>query len=94
MKFRGGNAFIISIVIFIISWFTLRSIYHFDPDYGLLNLILSMEASLATCLLLDQTQRQYEQDHQLIADEAEALTEIQEDLESLTESINPKKATI
>ena len=51
--FRGGSAFFIALTIFLIGWFVFRHFLHFDPDNSWLNLLLSIEASTTTSLLLD-----------------------------------------
>lgn len=51
--FRGGSAFFVALTIFLAGWFVTRRIWHFDPDNSWLNLLLSIEASTTTSLLLD-----------------------------------------
>lgn len=81
VRFRGGYGFIGAMAIFLIAWFSARALWHFDPDFGLLNLLLSIEASMATCFLIDQQSKQYEVDHRLLAVVAETVEDIEEKVE-------------
>lgn len=50
-KFRGSKWFLIILISFVVCWMTLRAIFsHFDPDMGMINLILSVEASISFAL--------------------------------------------
>ena len=51
--FRGGSAFFVALTIFLVGWFVFRHFLHFDQDNSWLNLLLSIEASTTTSLLLD-----------------------------------------
>lgn len=53
IRFRSGNGFLVVLVCFMIIWYFARHFFNFDNDNTILNLILSFEASVATCLLLD-----------------------------------------
>ena len=53
VAFRGGSAFLWVLCAFLVSWFAIKAFLPFDPDNSILNIILSAEASVATCLLLD-----------------------------------------
>lgn len=46
-KVRGDMGFLYGLCIFIISWLVLSMISGFDKDHGLINLILSAEASVS-----------------------------------------------
>ncbi len=61
LRLRRGMGFVYLLTGFLIIWFGLRAILSFDADYSLLNLILSIEASVATALLLDLQYRQQTQ---------------------------------
>ena len=88
IKFRGGNGFVVSLTAFLGLWFAARSVVPFDQDFGVLNIVLSTEASLATCFLIDQQSKQTEADRKLLhailalqKEEAEQLDDIEETLE-------------
>lgn len=54
-KFRGGRAFLIAlcgVLVFWFTWNTLPFLPHFDPNWSLLNVFLSVEASLSVALLI------------------------------------------
>ena len=53
LRFRSSNAFLYSLMGFMATWFTARHFFQFDADFTLINLILSAEASVATCMILD-----------------------------------------
>src|SRR5580700_9912003 len=52
-RFRGGKAFFVSLSVGIAVWIIVNeTIVRFDPSYGKLNLLLSVEASVVTSMLL------------------------------------------
>lgn len=51
-KFRGSAAFLFILVLYIGAWVTAHLISGFDPDWGLLNLTLSIEASVSVAILI------------------------------------------
>lgn len=57
-RFRSGKAFFVALATFITSWVTLHVVGGFDPAWGLLNLILSIEASLAMSLFMMLSEKQ------------------------------------
>ncbi len=65
-KFRGSRTFLVGLVTFVAAWLTIHFIHHqFDPDFGELNTLLSMEASISlaffTMVADKQAQRDAEQ---------------------------------
>lgn len=98
VKIRSGNYFLIICAIFLALWYTLKLIFQFDfLNVENLNLILSLEASLATSLLLDQSMKQAAADREIlqeILEEEQQTQELQEDIlelhEDLTEKDNPR----
>lgn len=67
LKFRSSNAFLYALLVFLAGWFILRWFYQFDADNGWLNIILSAEASVATCMILDLQFRAMKQDRETFA---------------------------
>ena len=49
---RGSSAFLIVLTTFIVVWLSLNFVFGFDPDWGGLNLCLSIEASLGVSLYM------------------------------------------
>ena len=49
-KLRGSKLFLGGLIALISGWVAAHFIYHLDPDWGGLNLILSSEASIALAL--------------------------------------------
>lgn len=66
LKFRGGNGFFLVLAILLVAWFTAKCVWHFDPENSWLNLLLSLEASVTTCMLLDLQFRSTERDRALL----------------------------
>lgn len=98
VRLRGGNNFVIIMISFLMLWYGLRWVFNWDfLSSENLNVILSVEASLATSLLLDFSLQQSTADRQLlqeILDEEQETQELQQeiadDLETLTEKDNPR----
>ncbi|MGH7056427.1 MAG: DUF1003 domain-containing protein [Acetobacteraceae bacterium] len=61
-RFRGSAWFVLFLCAFLSGWFALNlvpGLPHFDrPGYGVLNVILSSEASLSVALLIMATEKQ------------------------------------
>lgn len=87
---RGGN-FLKAVAVFLIGWFALRAWLQFDPDNSWLNLILSVEASIAGSLILDTQLKQAESDRAVMDDIQDGVEEIQEDVEEIQDDL--KKAS-
>lgn len=88
LRFRASNAFLYALATFLVGWFILRAIFHFDPDNGWLNIILSSEASIASCMILDLQFRTMRRDEETLTRLLESerkvisvVTGIEEDLE-------------
>lgn len=56
--FRSSPAFVVSLGTFCGVWVVLHFARQFDPDWGALNLILSMEASIGMALIMMDNERQ------------------------------------
>lgn len=87
INFRRGGRFLQVLAAFIVCYMAARYVWRFDPDFGVLNLILSMEASVATCLLLDMSMKQSEADRALMRDIKETVEEEGEDIEEIAEHL-------
>ncbi|MGH8144314.1 MAG: DUF1003 domain-containing protein [Steroidobacteraceae bacterium] len=63
-NFRGSRLFLLILSAFLAIWFVVNlvpGLPHFDrPDFGVLNVILSAEASLSVALLMAAAERQDE----------------------------------
>lgn len=46
-KLRASVGFLVGLIAFIVVWLAASAILHFDKDHGLINLILSSEASVS-----------------------------------------------
>lgn len=57
-KFRSGKVFFLTLSLFIAGWIAAHILFGFDSDWGLLNLILSMEASLSMSLFMMLSEQQ------------------------------------
>jgi len=95
VKVRSGNYFIIICVLFLTVWYGLKYIFNLEfLNSENLNVILSVEATLATSLLLDQSMKQAEADREILEEilqEEQQISELQEDIfEDLNERDNPK----
>jgi len=53
IRFRKSNAFLYTLVAGVGMWWVFHMFYGFDRDMSVANLLLSIEASVATCMLLD-----------------------------------------
>lgn len=52
LRFRGSNAFLWFLAVYIGAWIVAHHVTGFDPDFAILNLTLSCEASLSVALLM------------------------------------------
>ena len=66
LKFRSSNTFLYCLLIFLGGWYAARWINPFDSDNSILNIILSAEASVATCLILDLQFKSMSRDHAML----------------------------
>jgi uncharacterized membrane protein len=95
-KFRGSSTFLWGLLIFIGGWLILiHSVFKLDPDFGVINLILSSEASVSLAffaMMQEQTDLQHsevmhaikemlEQSKKVDAEILETVEEIHEELE-------------
>lgn len=87
IKFRSGNGFLITLGTFLTGWLGLRHFIPFDPDYGILNLILSIEASVAGCLLLDLSLKNTAQDRETLQTIISEIRGARREIEDIEEEI-------
>lgn len=59
-KARGSTAFLVGLCVFAIVWISLSIITGFDRDHGLINLILSLEASISLAFFALVGEKQYQ----------------------------------
>lgn len=62
IRFRRSNAFLFTLLTAAGLVWGAHEFYHFDPDWSVSNLWLSLEASFATCMLLDLALRTRDED--------------------------------
>lgn len=67
-QFRSGKAFFIFLTTFIGTWVTIHFLTGFDSDWGELNLLLSMEASIGMSLFMAISDKQDEMQQKQDAD--------------------------
>lgn len=68
-KLRGSTGFLIGLIAFIAIWLTGSVLYKFDVDHGLINLMLSAEASISLAffaMLQDRTESRMQAQMDLI----------------------------
>jgi uncharacterized membrane protein len=87
-KLRGSAGFLIGLVAFITVWLVGSKILGMDKDHGMINLILSAEASISLAffaMLQEKTdarvQDQMEVIHNLLANMKETVEDIHEEVE-------------
>jgi uncharacterized membrane protein len=56
--FRGSKAFLVGLVTFVFTWITLHFVFGIDPEFGMLNLFLSSEASISLAFFTMLSDRQ------------------------------------
>jgi len=89
VRFRKSNAFLYTLVGSIAVWFVCHEFRGFDPDMSVANLLLSIEASVATCMLLDLQFKMSADDRQMWLRIERELTK---GLEEIEEEIDGKNA--
>lgn len=67
-KARGSKAFLIALCTFVGGWLTLSGITGFDADHGLINLFLSLEASISLAFFTMVSDKQTEAQNRIIED--------------------------
>lgn len=88
VRIRSGNYFIIICTVFLVIWFALKYLFQFEwLNVENLNLVLSLEASLATSLLLDQSMKQAAADRVILNEILEEEQEISDLQEVISEEI-------
>lgn len=95
VRFRTSGLFIISVVVFMTMWVTWNLIPvlpHFDDpnDFGHLNLILSMEATIATVLIMRDNERSRLREMQILASIQESIltqSQMEKKLEDIHEDV-------
>jgi uncharacterized membrane protein len=95
VRFRSSGAFILSVIIFIATWVlwnVLPFLPHFDDpnDFGHLNLILSMEATIATVLLMRDNARSRVREMEIlrtIQESVRKLSQIEQGIDDIQEDV-------
>ena len=95
IRFRSSYVFILSVIVFIATWVVwnlLPFLPHFDnsEDFGHLNLILSMEATIATVLLMRDNARSRVREMEIlktIQASLKTLTRIEADIDDIQEDV-------
>jgi uncharacterized membrane protein len=89
LKFRASNAFLYTLVACLGIWFVARAVFHFDPENSWLNICLSVEASVATCMILDLQFRGMTQDRAVLQQLLESERRIIETVEEIDDVVVP-----
>lgn len=84
-RFRASTAFLVVLVLFVASWIAAHLLWGLDSDWGLLNLILSIEASISVALIIMANDRQE-------TIEKKQLTYMQHLMEGMLRSLEKQKA--
>lgn len=77
-KARGSKSFLLGLVVFVVGWLTLTCITGFDADHGLINLILSAEASVSLAffaMMGEEQDRRHQQQMEAMLDLIRAVKE-------------------
>jgi uncharacterized membrane protein len=93
--FRSSGIFILSVVTFIagwVAWNLIPGLPHFDDpnDFGHLNLILSMEATIATVLLMRDNARSRVREMEIlhtIQESVRKLSQIERGIDDIQEDV-------
>lgn len=87
VRFRRSNAFLATLAGAVTLAALAHFVAHWDPDWSLSNILLSLEASFATCMLLDVTMKMSAEDRArwdrievLLRDMAQDVDEIEKEL--------------
>lgn len=80
VRFRRSNAFLYTLLAAAAGYLVAHH-FGFDPDYSIANLSLSLEASIATCVLLDLTFKMNQEDRRQWARMEREILDVSEDLE-------------
>jgi uncharacterized membrane protein len=83
VKFRGSVWFLVILVVFCAAWMAIHWITKFDPDLGLLNIVLSFEASLSLAFFAMVSEFQYREQKK----QTETIQQILERMDQRDEKI-------
>ena len=75
-KARGSKAFLIGLCTFVFVWLFLSATTGFDKDHGLINLILSLEASVSLAFFALIGEKQYQAIMALLSEIRALLSEV------------------
>ena len=78
-RFRRSRLFLIVLVVVVSLWLTAHYVFGLDPDFGGLNLALSVEATMAGAILyiaLKRSERLQAEQLKYIADMSAAIREL------------------
>lgn len=92
-RFRGSATFLFGLVGFITLWLWASTIFHFDMDHGLINLILSSEASVSLAffaMMQEQTDMHYMEMMSAIKAMLEQSKKVDEEILETVEDIEEK----
>lgn len=83
LKFRRGSGFLLTLCALLAADALAHWLVGFDPDFAITNVCLSVEASVATCLLLDMSLKQSEADRELMRAMMALLTKEEGEVEAI-----------
>ena len=85
VRFRRSNAFVYALFVACAFWSSCHFFLGFDPSWALGNLLLSLEASFASCMILDIQFKMGTEDRRIWQRIERELLDVAEDVEELDE---------
>ncbi|CAM2142734.1 DUF1003 domain-containing protein [Pararobbsia alpina] len=76
LAFRQPRVFLVALVTFVAVSLVSHFLHHYDPDFGATNLILSIEASIASAMLMVVAEESAEMQRRNSADQARMLAAV------------------
>lgn len=76
-KLRGSPIFVLVLIAWVGTWVTLHSIFGFDPEFGMLNLMLSTEASVSLAFFTMMGERDAKNTQAAMVEHAKDMDQLQ-----------------
>lgn len=86
-KARGSKAFLVGLCAFVFVWLAASVITGFDHDHGLINLILSLEASISLAFFALVGEKQYQATMALLAEVRALLDAIKSEEDEILKEV-------
>lgn len=90
-KARGSKGFLYWLCLFIVTWLIVSTVTGFDHDHGLINLILSAEASVSLAFFAMLSDKQDEQHREQVAMMFELLKSIKAEEDVILEEVSDER---